>query len=86
MYSPHKIWSYNMNSDLKVIWFTYAWLVLFLGYSIFWHISRLIYFFKCIKIRKCFKKECRNKKWCDKHCLKWTKEDIDKLQDLIEHL
>lgn len=60
--------------------------ILFSGYIVIWNIARIIYFFKCSRVKKCSDKRCFLKDTCDKYAPVWTKEDMEKLYELIDSL
>lgn len=63
-----------------------TFLILFLLFLIVGNIIRLIYFVKCIRIKKCSNRTCMVKEYCPKHETIWTDKYIEHLEKIIEEL
>ena len=61
-------------------------LIFVFGLLIIGNIVRLVYYIKCIRIKKCTDKQCRVKEYCPKYQESWTEEEREHLQRLIDKL
>lgn len=47
---------------------------------------RIWYYIKCIKIKKCSKRQCRYREYCHKYAEVLTQQDKERIQMLIDQL
>ena len=57
-------------------WYGIGISILILGFLVIGNMIRLVYFIKCIRIKKCL----------DRNCRVWTDADIKEMQELTDRL
>lgn len=73
-----------MNEIWK--WVGFAGIVIFLATIFVGNLFLVCYLIKCGRVKKCYNTHCKYKTFCHKYEDKITKEDIDRLQELIGQL
>ena len=67
-------------------WYGIGISILILGFLVIGNIIRIVYFIKCIKIKKCSDRNCRVNEYCPKYKFIWTDADIKEMQELTDRL
>ena len=66
---------------------SYAFVIsisLFGIYTVIWNFIHLVYWIKCFKVKTCTSKQCKFRHYCRKWTETYTKEEKEKLLQLIE--
>ena len=67
-------------------WISVIFFAAFVVVTIIFNIAQAVYFIKCFRIKQCSNKNCHFKQFCKKYKKPWTKEDLERINRLIEEL
>lgn len=70
--------------NIVFMWIVYIFLFLFFAMIVVFNVARVIYFIKCIRVKRCSKDSCHFKIFCDKYHEKLTEEDIERIQKMLD--